>query len=171
MQLVGQFPAEMSVPVLIVQHMPAGFTSSFAQRLNAGSKVPVVEAVDGLPIEKGVVYVAPGNQHMVVKENMIRLLSTPKIHGVRPAVDLLFESVAKAYGDGTVGVILTGMGNDGTEGLYHIKSTGGYSLAQNEESSVVYGMPKNAVDNGVVDECLGLQEISERLNQMSKVSK
>lgn len=171
LEVVERFPANLNVPVFIAQHMPAGFTASFARRLNARSEVPVVEAVDGLPVEKGVVYVAPGNYHMIVDGHMIRLLETPKIHGVRPAVDILFESVAEMYGSGVVGVILTGMGIDGTEGLYQIKSAGGYSLAQNEATSVVYGMPKNAVDNGVVDECVGLQVISERLNQMIKVSR
>lgn len=171
MHVIGELPKELTVPIFIVQHMPAGFTASFAKRLNNGSKVTVVEAVDGLPVEKGIVYVAPGNQHMIVEKQQIRLLSTPKIHGVRPAVDILFESVAKAYGAGTVGTVLTGMGNDGAEGLYQIKTAGGYSLAQNEETSVVYGMPKSAVDKGVVDECISLQEISERLNQMIKVSK
>ncbi|MFL2104988.1 chemotaxis response regulator protein-glutamate methylesterase [Desemzia sp. FAM 23991] len=170
MQLIPLFPADLSIPVLVVQHMPAGFTASFANRLNAESNVTVVEAVDGLPVEKGVVYIAPGNYHMIVENKTIRLLSTPKMHGVRPAVDILFESVAKEYGSKVLGVILTGMGYDGTQGLYDIKAAGGYSLAQDEETSVVYGMPKNAVENGVVDQCIGLKEISEILNQMIKVS-
>lgn len=170
MQLIPLFPADLSIPVLVVQHMPAGFTASFANRLNAESNVTVVEAVDGLPVEKGVVYIAPGNYHMIVENKTIRLLSTPKMHGVRPAVDILFESVAKEYGSKVLGVILTGMGYDGTQGLYDIKAAGGYSLAQDEATSVVYGMPKNAVENGVVDQCIGLKEISEILNQMIKVS-
>lgn len=170
MQLIPLFPADLTIPVLVVQHMPAGFTASFANRLNAESNVTVVEAVDGLPVEKGVVYIAPGNYHMMVENKTIRLLSTPKVHGVRPAVDILFESVAKEYGSKVLGVILTGMGYDGTQGLYDIKAAGGYSLAQDEATSVVYGMPKNAVENGVVDQCIGLKEISEILNQMIKVS-
>ncbi|MFL2132561.1 chemotaxis response regulator protein-glutamate methylesterase [Desemzia sp. FAM 24101] len=170
MQLIPLFPADLSIPVLVVQHMPAGFTASFANRLNAESNVTVVEAVDGLPVEQGAVYIAPGNYHMIVENKTIRLLSTPKMHGVRPAVDILFESVAKEYGSKVLGVILTGMGYDGTQGLYDIKAAGGYSLAQDEETSVVYGMPKNAVENGVVDQCIGLKKISEILNQMIKVS-
>lgn len=170
MQVVSKFPADLSIPVFIVQHMPAGFTASFAQRMNTESKVTVVEAVDGLPVEKGVVYVAPGNYHMVVENQTIKLLSTPKIHGVRPAVDVLFESIKNEYKQSVIGVVLTGMGYDGTKGLYDIKSVGGYTLAQNEETSVVYGMPKNAVENGVVDQCIGLKDISDILNQIIKVS-
>lgn len=170
MQVVRQFPAELAVPVFIVQHMPAGFTASFAKRLNTESNVTVVEAVDGLPVEKGIVYIAPGNYHMIVENKTIRLLTTAKMHGVRPAVDILFESVAKEYGSKVLGVVLTGMGYDGTQGLYDIKAAGGYSLAQDEATSVVYGMPKNAVDNGVVDQCIGLTRISEILNQIIKVS-
>ncbi|MBM6614722.1 chemotaxis response regulator protein-glutamate methylesterase [Desemzia sp. RIT804] len=170
MQVVCQFPADLSIPVFIVQHMPAGFTASFANRLNSEANVTVVEAMDGLPVENGIVYIAPGNYHMMVENKTIRLLSTPKMHGVRPAVDVLFESVAKEYGSKVMGVILTGMGYDGTQGLYKIKTAGGYSLAQDEATSVVYGMPKNAVENGVVDQCIGLTEISEILNQIIKVS-
>ena len=170
MQVVCQFPAELAIPVFIVQHMPAGFTASFANRLNSEANVTVVEAVDGLPVEKGIVYIAPGNYHMVVENKTIRLLTTPKMHGVRPAVDILFESVAKEYGSKVMGVVLTGMGYDGTQGLYEIKAAGGYSLAQDEATSVVYGMPKNAVENGVVDQCIGLTEISEILSQIIKVS-
>ena len=164
LHLVERFPEELNVPVFIVQHMPKGFTASFAERLNMKAKVPVVEAQAGMEIQKGTVYLAPGDYHMTLAQSKIKLSSTPKILGVRPAVDYLFQSAAENYGAELVGVILTGMGHDGSQGMVEIKKRGGFTLAQDQETSVVYGMPGNAVKKGVVDQIASLAELSEIVN-------
>lgn len=160
--LVCALPSSLHIPVFIVQHMPKEFTASFAKRLNDVSKVPVVEATDGMPVERGTVYIAPGGLHMVIEDNHIRLLDTEKIHGIKPAVDPLFESVAQAYGEKALAILLTGMGKDGTEGCLQVKEAGGHVIAQDESSSVVYGMPKHAVDAGAVDEVLQIEELIKK---------
>ncbi len=108
---------------------------------------------------------------MTLAQNKIKLSSTPKILGVRPAVDYLFQSAAENYGDELVGVILTGMGHDGSQGMVEIKRRGGFTLAQNQETSVVYGMPGNAVKKGVVDQVASLAELSDILNWIIRVRK
>ncbi|MEY8291457.1 chemotaxis response regulator protein-glutamate methylesterase [Carnobacteriaceae bacterium 52-44] len=166
--LIQSLPRSLSLPVFIVQHMPKGFTASFAERLNTVSAVPVVEAEDRMPVERGKVYVAPGGYHMVVKNHEIYLLDTEKIHGVKPAVDPLFESVIQNYGKKTLGVLLTGMGKDGAKGCLAIKKAGGYVLAQDERSCVVYGMPKHAAELEAVDELLSIKEIQNTIKEIVK---
>lgn len=166
--LIQSLPRSLSLPVFIVQHMPKGFTASFAERLDAVAAVPVVEAKDRMPVERGKVYVAPGGYHMVVKNHEIHLLDTEKIHGVKPAVDPLFESVIQTYGKKTLGVLLTGMGKDGAKGCLAIRNAGGYVLAQNERSCVVYGMPKYAAELDAVDELLSIEEIKNTINEIVK---
>lgn len=166
-RLVKKLPKTLAVPVFIVQHMPEGFTASFAERLNQLASVPVTEAQEGMPIEAGTVYLAPGGFHMVLKDRSIRLTKEKKLHGVRPAVDLLFASAAQIYGEGLVGVILTGMGRDGTEGCREVQLHGGYTLAQNRETSVIYGMPRNAIENGVINQIADLDKIGICLNRMA----
>ncbi len=162
-QIVRKMPKELNLPVFIVQHMPKGFTKSFAERMDGDSALHVVEAEDGMSVENNTVYVAPGDFHMVVESGKIRLHQKPKLHGVRPAADFLMESVARSYGGHVLAVILTGMGKDGAAGLMSIKEAGGYVLAQNRETCVVYGMPGYAVSSGVVDEVLSPEDISERI--------
>lgn len=164
-QLIKCFPATLTIPVFIVQHMPKGFTASLAERMNRESKIPVAEASQGMPIRGGRVYLAPGDYHMTVKGTHIHLNTDEKIHGVRPAVDTLFASAAQMYGNRLLGVLLTGMGKDGSGGMAKIKELGGYNLVQDKESSVVFGMPGSAIARGVVDEVLGLEELAQRLNQ------
>ena len=164
--VIQSLPKELDVPVLIVQHMPEGFTASFSERLNQLAEVPVFEAIDGMPIQAGVVYVAPGGWHMLVKDGKIRLNKQNKLHGVRPAVDYLFDSAATQYGNGLVGVILTGMGRDGTAGCRSILKHGGYTIAQNQETSVVFGMPASAIKEGTINKVAGLEDISLLLNKM-----
>lgn len=168
-QIVRSLPENLSIPVFIVQHMPEGFTASFAKRMNSLAKVPVVEAENRMLIEAGTVYLAPGGKHMVVRNKRIQLLETAKIHSVRPAVDPLFESVVNRYGGNTLGVILTGMGRDGAAGCLDIKKAGGYVIAQNEESCVVYGMPRHAYEAGTVNELLSIEEIIESINEIVRV--
>lgn len=145
--------ASMPAAYLVVQHLPAGFSASLARRLSAASDIPVVEALDGMPIAPGTGYLAPHGSHMRVAEAgpgryAIRLDDSPPMHGVRPAADPLFSSVAELFGSRAIGVVLTGMGSDGARGLCQIKECGGETVAQNEESSVVWGMPGVAVKLG-----------------------
>lgn len=169
MTLIRRIPAGLSIPIFIVQHMPAGFTRSFAKRLNQEAAVTVVEAEDGAVITGGTVYLAPGDCHLRIKDDQLSLSKESKIHGVRPAVDYLFESAAPFYRQELVGIILTGMGNDGAEGMAVIKEMGGYTIAQDQASSVVFGMPRRAIEANVIDEVASLNEIGERLNWMIKV--
>lgn len=167
--LISKLPEKIKVPIFIVQHMPKGFTTSFANRLNNESSIRVVEAEEGMIIENGIIYLAPGDFHMTIEENRIRLNSNEKLHGVRPAVDYLFHSAAEVYKEKLLGIIMTGMGRDGSDGMCVIKNMGGYNIAQNKETCVVYGMPSSAVLKGVVDEILSLEDISSNLNQLIRV--
>lgn len=166
--LIQSLPSSLSIPIFIVQHMPKGFTASFAERLNAVSSVSVVEAEDGMSIERGKVYIAPGGYHLVIENHLLRLLDTEKVHGVKPAVDLLFESAVQVYRKKILGILLTGMGKDGAKGCLAIKNAGGYVLAQNEKSSVVYGMPRYAAEVGSVDELLSINQIINKLSEAVK---
>lgn len=166
--LIQSLPSSLSIPIFIVQHMPKGFTASFAERLNAVSSVSVVEAEDGMSIERGKVYIAPGGYHLVIENHLLRLLDTEKVHGVKPAVDLLFESAVQVYRKKILGILLTGMGKDGAKGCLAIKNAGGYVLAQNEKSSVVYGMPRYAAEVGAVDELLSINQIINKLSEAVK---
>ncbi len=163
-EFVPRLPADLPCPVLMVQHMPAGFTASLARRLNEVSAITVKEAEDHEPLKAGTVYVAPGGYHMTVAEGAggkeISLNQNPPLGTLRPAADMLFESVAK-YGNDIVSVILTGMGQDGANGMEKIKKTGGYVIAESEETCVVYGMPKAVVDRGLADEVLPVQDIAD----------
>lgn len=167
--LISKLPKNLNIPIFIVQHMPKGFTTSFAARLDNESPVKVVEAMDGMAIESGTVYLAPGDYHMTLERGKIKLNVGDKLHGVRPAVDYLFNSAANIYGDELLGIILTGMGRDGAEGMNTIKNNGGYNIAQNEETCVVYGMPSSAVARGVVHEILSLDDISTNINKLIRV--
>lgn len=167
--LISRLPNRINVPIFIVQHMPKGFTTSFAKRLDYESSVRVVEVQDGTIIQTNRVYLAPGDFHMTIENNRIRLNNEEKLHGVRPAVDYLFNSAAKVYGENLVGIIMTGMGRDGSEGMASIKDMGGYNIAQNEETCVVYGMPASALSKGCVHEILSLEDISINLNQLIRV--
>ncbi|MDN6625920.1 MAG: chemotaxis-specific protein-glutamate methyltransferase CheB [Pisciglobus halotolerans] len=162
--IIRQLPKKVSIPIFIVQHMPAGFTASFAERLDSETTAKVVEAKAGMPIKKGIIYVAPGDFHMAIAKNEVILNEGAKQHGVRPAVDVLFESAAVRYGTNLLGIIFTGMGQDGTKGSICIKENGGSVWVQDEETSVVYGMPGNAVKKGAVDQIASLSDLSEMIN-------
>lgn len=165
LRIIRSLNTPTRIPILIVQHMPKGFTTSFAERLNQESKSEVVEAKEGMKIEPKI-YVAPGDFHMVVKNGKISLNQGPKQNGTRPAVDNLFISAADVYKNRLAGIILTGMGKDGTIGMSRIKDFGGYTVSQDEQSSVIFGMPRSAIEAGVVDEVLSLDEVCQRLQQM-----
>ena len=161
-------------PIVIVQHMPKGFTKSFAERLNEVSKLEVVEGYDNLPLKPGMAVVAPGGSHLIVEYNKMRQLvcrlsDMPPLHSVKPAADLLFLSVADTVGGASLGVVLTGMGRDGAEGAKAIRQKGGYVIAESSETCVIYGMPKAAVESGGVDEVLPLDVIPGRLEEMAVI--
>ena len=159
--VVAGLPRSLPCGVLIVQHMPPGFTKSLAERLNEISQISVKEAENHDMIKAGQVYIAPGNYHMTVANGgrEIVLNQDPPIGTLRPAADVLFRSAAP-LGRDIVSVILTGMGSDGALGMTEIKKTGGYVIAESEETAIVYGMPKAVVDLGLADEIKPLQDIA-----------
>lgn len=165
--LLKRLPQNLGVAVLIVQHMPKGFTKSFAERLNKCCNIEVLEASDGMKIEKNKVYVAAGGYHMeVLKGRKISLNEEPTIWGVRPAVDKLFISTSKVFKEKVISIILTGMGRDGAAGVIAIKDAGGTTIAQDEKSSTIYGMPKVAYETGLVDYIVPLDEIYFKINSL-----
>lgn len=162
-EVIPKFPANFNLPLLLVQHMPPIFTTQLAKRLDDKSKLKVVEARDRQPVQGGTVYIAPGDYHMtVVKEGknvIIRLNQDPPENSCRPAVDVLFRSVASVYGGRVVGVIMTGMGQDGLVGTRLLKEKGATVIAQDKESSVVWGMPKFVAEEGLADRVCNLKDI------------
>ncbi|MEW6378418.1 MAG: chemotaxis response regulator protein-glutamate methylesterase [bacterium] len=150
--------------IVIVQHMPANFTRAFAQRLNTLCRIEVKEAESGDTVVPGRALIAPGNYHMVLCRNGARysvdVISGPLVHHQRPAVDVLFESVAKVAGANALGVLLTGMGADGADGLLKIREAGAHTIAQDEATCVVFGMPKEAIRRGAAETIAPLQDIS-----------
>ena len=153
-------------PVLIVQHMPATFTGSFARRLDALCAPRVLEAQGGEPVLAGTVYIAPGRAHLRIRRAaagfVTELFEAPPVNRHRPSVDVLFESAAAQLGRQAVGVILTGMGKDGAQGLLRMRQSGAATFGQDESSCVVYGMPREAALIGAVETVVGLNEIAAR---------
>jgi len=148
---------------LIVQHMPEEFTTTFAQRLNQICQMEVREARDNDYVGPGVALVAPGNRHMLLQQSgaryLVRIKNGPAVNHQRPSVDVLFQSVARSAGSNAIGVLLTGMGADGAKGLLEMHEKGAYTLAQDEETCVVFGMPKEAIRLGAVDDVVPIQHI------------
>jgi len=151
-------------PVVIVQHMPEVFTRAFADRLNTECEIEVAEARDGDLLQTGRALIAPGNRHMLVnrtgEELAVQITDGPLVSRHRPSVDVLFRSVAISVGRKAVGVIMTGMGNDGAQGLCEMKEAGAPTIAQDEASCIVFGMPKEAISRGAVTVVLPLQDIA-----------
>lgn len=162
--VLEQMPID-SPGIIIVQHMPEIFTRSFAERLNSLCKIEVKEAKDGDSILRGRALIAPGNYHMEVRRSgskyYVRIHDGESVNRHRPSVDVLFQSVAKHAGQNAVGIIMTGMGTDGAKGLLNMKNAGAFTLAQDEKSSVIYGMPKEAVRLGAVDQVASLKSLAE----------
>ena len=165
--ILPRLPRSLPSAVLVVQHMPIGFTRSLAERLASRSELAVREAEDGEPVEPGTVLVAPAGTHTKVRRRGATvkvLLEDEPAHALhRPSADVLMSTVARVYGSRTLGVVLTGMGSDGTEGLRAIRDHGGRTMAEAEESCVIYGMPKSAVEAGVVDESVPLEGMAEAI--------
>ena len=163
---------ELKQPILVVQHMPAGFTTEFAASLNRICPLTVVEAADNMPIEPAHIYIAPGNFHIIIEErpgkNVIRTIQTPQRNGHRPSADVLFESVAKIYANNALGVIMTGMGRDGAAELAEMRKQGAYTLGQDEKSAIVYGMPRVGFELGGVQKQVALSDMANEISKLAR---
>ena len=164
--LLAGLPATMP-PIVITQHMPPQFTSSLAKRLNSHLPLTVKEAIEGDKLKEGHVYIAPGGKHLIVKKTktgfITALSDAEKVNAHRPSVDVLFNSVAESFGHNAVGVILTGMGSDGANGLKAMRDAGAHTIGQNQSTCVIYGMPKAAVAKGAVCQELPLSDIANKI--------
>ena len=167
MNVFKKFPDDFPSPVVVVQHMPEGFTKAFSERLNDNSCLNVTEAEDGTKVLPGCAYIAPGDSHMVIEKSIIgrtiKLNNRDKVSGHRPSIDVLFDSLADNFCNETIAVIMTGMGRDGAKGIHRIKDGGGYTIAQDEESSVVFGMNRVAVEEGAIDDIIPLIDITKKI--------
>ena len=166
-------PLPADIPgMMIVQHMPPKFTRTYADSLNAVCAFNVKEAEEGDTVLPGQALIAPGNFHMTMYRSggfyKIRLNQEPPLHGVRPAADLLMHSVAKYAGSNSIGVVLTGMGRDGAQGLLAMKKAGSFNIAQDEKTCVVFGMPREAIEAGAIDAVLPMEQIAPELHKAIK---
>jgi two-component system chemotaxis response regulator CheB len=152
MKILKELPADREASIVIVQHIASGFAAGFAEWINAESAYNVRLAKEGDLVERGVALVAPCDRHMEIRNGRVVLTETPQINGCRPSIDNLFFSLAKENAPAVIGVLLTGMGKDGAEGLLALKEGGAYTIAQDEATCAVYGMPKVAVELGGVRE-------------------
>lgn len=172
-QVLPLLPKEIPCPVLVVQHMPPVFTKSLAERLNSFSEITIKEAEQGEEVKNGVAYMAPGDYHMTLVEDgpriRINLDQRPKELGVRPCANYLFDSVARIYKENTIGIVLTGMGSDGTVGCKTIKELRGTVIVESEKSSIIFGMPKSVIEAGYYDEVLDLEKIPVAIIQLLEV--
>lgn len=165
-KLDSNFP----VPIVVVQHMPPGFTEEFAKSLDRICALEVKEASEGDILRPGRVLIAPGNRHIVVEKRplaaIVHLLDTPPVNGHRPSADVLFESIARQYGNRALAVIMTGMGKDGATQIGAIHREGGITIGQDEESCIVYGMPRVAFENGFIQYQVSLSQMAETINKL-----
>lgn len=162
-EIVTQFPRHFPLPVLVVQHMPPTFTRLLAERLQTRTELRVEEAKEGSAVEEGKMLIAPGNYHMRIRKTgdgvAVYLDQAPRENSCRPAVDVMFRSVEEVYGGAVISVMLTGMGHDGLRGVEALKSRGGFVIAQDEASSVVWGMPGSVVNAGLADAVVPLDRV------------
>lgn len=167
-QLVPKLPATLPIPVLVVLHMPVGYTELYARKLNDAAAMTVVEAPDGEPLQPGTVYIAPAGRHLSLRRNALGQVVThldvrPLDLLYRPSVDVLFQSAAEIFGSRVLGVVMTGMGSDGREGAAWIKAKGGTILTEAEESCIVYGMPRSVVEAGLSDRVVDLDAMADAI--------
>lgn len=164
-QVLGTLPRPFPAPVAVVQHMAEGFSGAFTRWLSQETGWKVHEASDGSPLEPGAVAVAPNDAHLVVERGRYRLMDGALRHGFRPSVSALFDSAAESHGADACGVLLTGMGSDGSDGLLRLRRSGALTIAQDEASSAVWGMPRAAIDLGAAERILPLSSISEAIKR------
>ncbi|NWF76379.1 MAG: chemotaxis response regulator protein-glutamate methylesterase [Nitrospirae bacterium] len=168
--ILSRLPEDFPAGIVISQHMPKGFTASFAERLNGISKLSVREAKDGEEITTGKVLICPGGFHMLFKKRGRRVVTSLKESKTTdkyvPSVDMMMSSLADIYGNKTMGIVLTGMGNDGKGGMLEIKKKGGYTIVESEDTAVVFGMPNEVIKSGAASRVLPLQEIPEELTKL-----
>jgi len=169
-EIIPRLPADLGAAVIIVQHMPREFTKLLSSRLDSMSKLWVAEAISEKTLRENRVYVAPGGQHMRVKgargNATIQLDNTPPMWGVRPAADPLFFSVADTFGSAAIGIVLTGMGRDGAEGLKRIRDAGGAGIVQDRDSSIIYGMPQAALAAAGADRVVTVDEMASTITEL-----
>jgi two-component system, chemotaxis family, protein-glutamate methylesterase/glutaminase len=166
-EILRELPADFSIPIALVQHITSGFGQGFAQWLNSVTALQVRIAREGDRLQPGSVLIAPDDAHLqLMKGGYIHLDGSPPVSARRPSVTCLFESAARSFGAASLGIILTGMGDDGVDGLAMLRRYGGRVIAQNEESCIVFGMPKVAIDRGVVDQVMEPREISSLLRSL-----
>ncbi len=164
-ELIPSLPPDLGAAVVIAQHMPAGFTVSLAERLDRRSALPVIEARDGDALRENCVYVAPGGRHLRISLGSdgaarLEIIDDPPLHGVRPSADVLFRSLAETFGAAAVGVVLTGMGRDGADGLRAMRQAGAFGIVQDEATSTVYGMPRTALSGAGADAIVALPDMA-----------
>lgn len=171
--LLPRLPRDLGLPILIVQHMPAGFTTALAKSLHEKCAFPVREAVDGEAALPNCAYIAPGGRHLKLvsgpaRKPLLVVSDEPPENSCRPAVDTLFRSASLSFPAQSIAVILTGMGNDGTLGMRLLKRSGALTIAQDEATSTVFGMPREAINSGVVDQILPLDQIAEAITKLAR---
>lgn len=165
-RVLPRLPADTSAALLVVQHLPHGFTAALAERLDGISAIRVREAAAGDRPEAGLALIAPGDRHLeVAPDGTLAVNDDPEVNGVRPSADVTMRSAAAVFGRRTVGVVMTGMGRDGAEGMRAIKRAGGATLVQDEASSVIWGMPRACVDAGVADEIVPLDALADAIRR------
>lgn len=162
--ILPRIKPNIGVPILIVQHMPVNYTNSFANRLDSLCSLKVSEASDETVLEPNNIYIAHGGYHLEVHMGKVRLTNSPPVNNHRPSVDVLFNSALETYKGNMLAVILTGMGSDGAKGIAAIKDAGGYTVAQDEESSVIFGMPGSAIKTGRIDRIVPLDRMAQFIN-------
>jgi two-component system chemotaxis response regulator CheB len=174
-KMFAEMEGDIGVPIVVVQHLPAGFTTEFAKSLDRVCALEVREAEDGDLLKPNRVLVAPGNHHITVERKSLavvaRISQSSPVNGHRPSADVLFESVAEAYGNNAMAVIMTGMGRDGAQRIGDVYEAGGMTIAQNEKSSVVYGMPRVAWEYGYIQKQVDLTEMASTLSKLVKESR
>ncbi len=169
-RVISQLPPNLSVPIVVAQHMPAYFTLALAKRLDESCPPRVVEASDGAPLVKGTVYIAPGGLHLRVTLDRLKVTADNGESLYKPSVDVLAESAFAAFGKHVLGVMLTGMGNDGAREFTRLRRAGAYIIAQDQATSVVWGMPRAVLEAGAADEVLALEHIGGRIAEILGVS-
>jgi two-component system chemotaxis response regulator CheB len=170
-RLIPQLPADLPVPLLMVMHMPVGYTEMYAKKLNEQSALEVREAAEGDEVKPGMAFLAPAGRHLSLKRDsggkvVTHLDARPFNTLHRPAVDVLFQSAAEVYGKRVLGVVMTGMGSDGKEGAAWIKSQGGLVFTEAESSCVVYGMPGSVVEAGLSDKSIALEDMARAIREV-----